>query len=87
MTKVLEGNIHVEISFLVTRLETAFLEDEKSTTLRVWSSGNSFCRNYQVTKEDHAEADNLFKGEEQVIVALLRVFIEVPIIIPFSSEI
>ncbi len=51
----------MEISCLGKRLETAFLEDEKSNILRVMSSGSSFCRNYQI-REDQAEANNnLFK--------------------------
>ena len=31
-------------------METAYLEAEKSTTLRVRSSGSAFCINYQITK-------------------------------------
>ena len=38
-------------------MKNAFLENEKSITLRVRSSGSAFFRNYQELKDDHTESD------------------------------
>ena len=52
--------MHVEV-VLVSK-EAAFLEDEKSTTLRVRSSGSASADIIRELWEDHAEAEkNLYK--------------------------